>query len=152
MSEHDLLEVVEIEEDSGLSHWGWDAYHKELQSREDVIMLVASSTFQSTKETEKAVVGFIVARLIADELHVNNIAVRPAWRRMGIGEQLLNTALTWARERRARRALLEVRASNNAAQALYRRCGFEAIGRRRRYYRMPLEDALIMSLSFESRP
>ena len=43
MTEHDLLEVVEIEEISGLSVWGWDAYHKELQSPEDVIMLVATN-------------------------------------------------------------------------------------------------------------
>lgn len=148
MSEHDLLEVVEIEELSGLSPWGWDAYHKELKSAEDAVMLVATQHFVSATETEESVAGFIVARLITDELHINNIAVHPDWRRLGVGVRLLNGALLWAREKDAKGALLEVRASNIAAQALYRRCGFEMTGRRRRYYRMPLEDALIMSLSF----
>jgi ribosomal-protein-alanine N-acetyltransferase len=120
MSEHDLLEVVEIEELSGLSPWGWNAYHKELQSAEDVVMLVAIQHFVSATE-EESVVGFIVCRLITDELHINNIAVRPDWRRMGVGAGLLNGALLWAREKGAKRALLEVRASNVAAQALYRR-------------------------------
>jgi|SRR6266704_3903145 len=149
MSEHDLLEVVEIEELSGLSPWGWEAYHKELQSADDVIMLVASQSPLSADQNEKFVAGFIVARLIIDELHINNIAVRPDWRRMRIGGQLLLGALRWGREKGARRALLEVRAGNRAAQALYRSCGFEMTGRRRRYYRMPVEDALIMSITFK---
>src|SRR5439155_18800382 len=63
MTEHDLVEVCQIEDLSGLSAWGWDAYHHELQSRGDSIMLVAriDSTFY-----EYGLAGFIVARLIAD--------------------------------------------------------------------------------------
>jgi [ribosomal protein S18]-alanine N-acetyltransferase len=144
MTEHDLLEVVEIEELSGLSPWGWDAYHKELQSREGTIMLVAR---ELASYSGKTIAGFVVARIIVDELHVNNIAVRPEWRRKGIGEQLLNRALAWGQGQSANLALLEVRASNAAARALYQRCGFEVTGRRRRYYRTPLEDALIMTVS-----
>ncbi len=149
MTEHDLLEVVEIEEVCGLSPWGWDAYHRELQSPEDVIMLVARKRFISSDGSEKLVTGFIVARLIVDELHINNIAVRPDWRRIGIGAGLLESALAWGREKESKLALLEVRAGNNSAQALYRRCGFELTGRRRGYYRAPLEDALIMSVSLK---
>ena len=149
MSEHDLLEVVEIEELSGLSPWGWEAYHKELQFADDVIMLVAIQSLGSADQTEKFVAGFIVARLIIDELHINNIAVRPDWRRRRIGAQLLHGALRWGREKGAKRALLEVRAGNSAAQGLYRSCGFEMTGRRRRYYRIPVEDALIMSITFK---
>ncbi len=149
MNEHDLLEVVQIEERSGLSPWGWDAYYKELQSADDVIMLVATQRFISAAESGKSVAGFVVARLIIDELHINNIAVSPDWRRLRIGARLLDAALRWAREKGAKRALLEVRASNTAAQALYRHCGFEMVGRRRRYYRTPVEDALIMSVPFK---
>ncbi len=149
MTEHDLLEVVEIEEVCGLSPWGWDAYHRELQSPEDVIMLVARKRFISSDGSEKLVTGFIVARLIVDELHINNIAVRPDWRRIGIGAGLLESALAWGGEKESKLALLEVRAGNNSAQALYRRCGFELTGRRRGYYRAPLEDALIMSVSLK---
>lgn len=146
MTEHDLLDVVEIEELSGLSPWGWDAYHRELQLPDGVVMLVARQR-GSYSGAIKSVIGFVVARMIVDELHVNNIAVRPEWRRMGIGEELLGRALTWGRSQGAQRALLEVRTSNEAAKALYLRCGFEVTGRRRRYYRTPTEDALIMSVS-----
>jgi len=157
MSEHDLLEVVEIEVNSGLSLWGWDAYHKELQSREDVIMLVAR-TQPGAVETgvdpgnDRAVAGFIVARVVAGELHVNNVAVRPEFRRQGIAARLVEAVLSQGRDNGARIAFLEVRAGNVPAQGLYRRCGFQVTGRRRRYYRQPVEDALLMSLLLESSP
>jgi len=157
MSEHDLLEVVEIEVNSGLSLWGWDAYHKELQSREDVIMLIARKppgpvATGADPGTESAVAGFIVARVIAGELHVNNVAVRPEFRRQGIAARLVAAVLSQGQSDGARIAFLEVRAGNVPAQGLYRRCGFQVTGRRRRYYRQPVEDALLMSVSLESSP
>src|SRR5882672_10479123 len=90
MTEHDLLEVVEIEELSGISVWGWDAYHRELQSPEDVIMLVARTrATETTQDQGRAIAGFIVSRLVAGELHINNVAVRPESHRRGIAAQLL---------------------------------------------------------------
>jgi ribosomal-protein-alanine N-acetyltransferase len=143
MVEHDLLEVCQIEEMSDLNAWGWDAYHKELESGQDTIMLVArvDSAFHGVE-----LAGFIVARLIAGELHVNNVAVRPEFRRHRIGSGLLEKTLLVARHYGATVAHLEVRAGNQAAQRLYVRCGFRATGRRRAYYRAPVEDALLMSL------
>jgi len=153
MTEHDLLEVVEIEDLSGLSPWGWEAYHKELQSGPDVIMLVARTVSRGeTRLPEKELSGFIVSRLIAGELHVNNVAVREEFRRQGIAARLLGAVLGWARGRGAGIAVLEVREGNQPAQALYSRCGFRTVGRRRGYYRQPLEDALLMSFSLESSP
>jgi ribosomal-protein-alanine N-acetyltransferase len=149
MTEHDLLEVVEIEELSGISAWGWDAYHNELQSPEDVIMLVAGHA-ESNQNTGKALAGFIVSRLVAGELHINNVAVRPEFRRSGIAAQLLTAVLTQGRSQGARLAFLEVRAGNDAAQGLYRRAGFEVTGRRRGYYNHPREDALLMSRLLET--
>ena len=145
MTEHDLLEVCQIEEMSELSAWGWDAYHKELESTHDTIMLVARTDL-SLQGNEVA--GFIVARLIAGELHVNNVAVRPEFRRQQIGFSLLDKTLAIAQKYGARVAHLEVRAGNEAAQRLYVRCGFRATGRRRNYYRAPVEDAVLMSRSF----
>lgn len=153
MTEHDLLEVVEIENTSGLSPWGWDAYHRELQLEDDVMMLVArSQMFAGAERAGNSILGFIVARLIADDLHVNNVAVRPEFRRSGTGAKLLEAVLEWGRRCRAMRALLEVRAGNTAAQALYRRCGFQVAGRRHNYYRSPVEDALLMYVSLRSEP
>lgn len=142
MSAHDLLEVVEIEETSGLSRWGWDSYHAEL-SRPESIMLVARRA--SPDERGKYLHGFVAARLGADELHVNNIGVREGVRRRGIGNVLLKHALERGEALGAHAAILEVRAGNLAAQALYRSLGFEVLGRRRNYYHDPTEDALVMS-------
>jgi [ribosomal protein S18]-alanine N-acetyltransferase len=145
MTEHDLVEVCAIEELSDLSAWGWDAYHHELQSQLDTIMLVA----RLSTGAEYQIAGFIVARLIADELHVNNVAVRPEFRGHGLGSRLLQTTVEQARRRHASIAQLEVRAGNQAAQRLYDRAGFMVVGRRKDYYREPTEDALLMSLVFE---
>ena len=152
MTEHDLLEVVEIEKLSGISAWGWDAYHKELQAPEDVIMLVARTATESTQKQGPAIEGFIVSRLVAGELHINNVAVRPEVRRRGIAAGLLAAVLEEGRHNAARLAFLEVRAGNAAAQGLYRRCGFQVTGRRKRYYNQPVEDALLMSLVLETGP
>lgn len=143
MTEHDLLEVCQIEELSRLSAWGWDAYHKELESFQDTIMLVARV---DSARYGFELGGFIVARLIAGELHVNNVAVRPEFRRNRIASRLLETTLQVAQRYGATLAHLEVRAGNEVAQRLYVRCGFRATGRRRNYYRTPTEDAVLMSL------
>jgi [ribosomal protein S18]-alanine N-acetyltransferase len=151
MTEHDLLEVVAIEEMSNLSPWGWDAYHTELQSTATSLMLVARVA-SSTSETGRPIVGFIVARQLADEIHINNVAVKPEFRGRGIGQLLMKTALAWGCEMHARQAVLEVRAGNHRAHQLYQGCGFAVIGRRRRYYKSPVEDALLMSVSLEETP
>jgi [ribosomal protein S18]-alanine N-acetyltransferase len=143
-TQHDLVEVVEIEETCGLSLWGWEAYHFEL-TKSDSIMLVARRTTPDWR-TGKSLYGFVAARVAADELHINNIGVREEARTRGIGSALLRAAIATGRRLGARRALLEVRAGNVAAQALYSRCGFEIAGRRRNYYRDPPEDALVMSV------
>jgi ribosomal-protein-alanine N-acetyltransferase len=82
--------------------------------------------------------------LVSDELHINNLAVHPRWRQRGIARELLTTALRRGRDAGARSAFLEVRASNAAAQGLYRQFAFESIGVRSRYYTHPVEDAVIM--------
>jgi ribosomal-protein-alanine N-acetyltransferase len=145
MSEHDLLEIVEIEEQSGLSRWGWAAYYAELQSGNRELMLVARSTHSAILESNP-IAGYIVARETAGELHINNVAVRAGYRRRGIGAALLERVIEEARRRKANAAFLEVRSANYAAQALYEKCGFRAIAQRANYYSEPREDAVVMSL------
>ena len=144
MSEHDLLEVVEIEEQSGLSKWGWAAYYAELQGGNRDLMLVARSADSAIEPAP--IVGYIVARETAGELHINNFAVRSEYRRRGIGAALLDRMLQEARRRKANAAFLEVRSANLVAQGLYENCGFRAIARRPNYYSDPLEDAVVMTL------
>ena len=145
MSEHDLLEVVEIEEQSGLSRWGWAAYYAELQGANRDLMLIARSVDVAIEAAPIA--GYIVARETAGELHINNFAVRSGFRRRGIGTALLDRVLQEARNRKANAAFLEVRSANLAAQALYERSGFQAIARRANYYSDPIEDAVVMTLN-----
>src|SRR5215217_680201 len=145
MSEHDLLEIVEIEEQSGLSRWGWAAYYAELQGGNRELMLIARPSYSFTLEPPP-IAGYIVARETAGELHINNFAVRPEYRRRGVGAALLNRVIEEARRRQANAAFLEVRSANHAAQALYEKCGFKAIARRANYYSEPREDAVVMSL------
>lgn len=147
MTEHDLLEVVEIEQAGGLSPWGWDAYHHELQSDDRGLMWVAR--LDENSETTASLAGYVVGRIVADELHINNVAVREAYRRSGVATALLSRLLEAAGSYKAERAFLEVRAGNTAAQALYERCGFSVVGRRRNYYPQPPDDALIMSAQIE---
>ena len=144
MTEHDLLEVVEIEQSCGLSRWGWDAYHTELQSGHRNLMLVARTGKAKSRESE-SIAGYIVARLTAGELHINNVAVRLAYRRARIGTALLSRIMEEAERAGAFAAFLEVRVGNSIAQGLYERCGFAVVGRRRNYYSEPREDAVIMS-------
>jgi ribosomal-protein-alanine N-acetyltransferase len=143
MTEHDLLEVVEIEETTGLSQWGWEAYRAELEKHETVMLVARRNTPDAL--TGRSLSGYIAARINADELHVNNIGVWPESRRQGVGGALLGAALDAATRRGAFGAVLEVRASNLPAQIMYERFGFAVVGLRRNYYREPVEDAKIMT-------
>ena len=149
MTEHDLLEVVEIEETSGLSRWGWSAYYAELQGRNSHLMLVARiASHEPTRRSKLA--GYIVARMGADELHINNVAVRDNYRRRGIGRRLLSRILEEGKRSGATAAFLELRAGNKAALALYEECGFRVTAQRKQYYSDPVEDALVMIIDLRS--
>ena len=91
--------------------------------------------------------GFIIARVGGDEWEIENIVVAGEHRRQGIGRALVNEILRTAQEHGARLVLLEVRESNTAARQLYDRLGFVETARRHNYYRDPVEDALLLSLT-----
>jgi ribosomal-protein-alanine N-acetyltransferase len=95
--------------------------------------------------TGEKVLGFAGLWFMADEAHIANIAVRNEYRRRGVGELLLIAMIQLAIERKARFITLEVRASNQAAQALYRKYGLVEAGTRRGYYMDNKEDAVIMT-------
>jgi ribosomal-protein-alanine N-acetyltransferase len=92
----------------------------------------------------KEIAGFLVARRIANDLEILNVAVRSDLRRCGVGASLLSAALEWGRSFRAESAILEVRESNHAALRFYEHHGFQVMGRRPRYYTAPVEDALLL--------
>lgn len=149
MTEHDLLEVVEIEENSRLSRWGWAAYYAELQSANSNLMLVARVANSREQQRSYSLAGYIVARMGASELHINNVAVRELYRRRGIAQTLLEMILAEGVRAGAERAFLELRAGNGAALKLYEKCGFRVTARRQKYYSEPVEDALVMIIQLQ---
>jgi ribosomal-protein-alanine N-acetyltransferase len=97
-------------------------------------------------ELDGRLVGMLILWKIVDEAHIATLATHPEFRRQRIAEQLLVVALENAYAEGARSALLEVRAGNVVAQTLYRKFGFEEVGRRERYYKDNNEDAVLMTL------
>ena len=95
------------------------------------------------------VAGYAGLTVVLDEGSIDNIAVRPDCRRRGVAAQLLEVFLNFARGNQLAFLTLEVRASNYAAIALYGSRGFRAVGRRKNYYEHPVEDALIMTRTFD---
>jgi ribosomal-protein-alanine N-acetyltransferase len=90
------------------------------------------------------VLGYVVAWFVVDEAEIANLAVSDEVRRAGIGARLLDLAVAAADQRQCRVMFLEVRESNAAARALYASRGFQVAGRRSKYYRKPVEDALVL--------
>jgi [ribosomal protein S18]-alanine N-acetyltransferase len=140
--ESDLDGVLEVEGESFTNPWTRDMYTWELQNRADCHIYVV-------RTTECAVAGFCAFWLVFDEIHINNVALRPAWRNQGLGTALMRHIMTEARWLGARRATLEVRGSNVGARRLYERLGFYVSGTRRNYYTNPVEDALILWAELE---
>ncbi|MEO7084227.1 MAG: ribosomal protein S18-alanine N-acetyltransferase [Gemmatimonadaceae bacterium] len=90
------------------------------------------------------VVGYVVAWFVAGEGEISNIAVSPVAWGHGVGRTLLDAALNEGSRRSAGAVYLEVRESNERARALYDSSGFEEVGRRKGYYRRPIEDAIML--------
>jgi ribosomal-protein-alanine N-acetyltransferase len=141
MRQEDVPEVLSIEVASFALPWTEEMFMRDLARRDLSEPLVARLPDAGTLPP---IVGYICVWVVGEELHINNVAVAPRFRRRGIAGALLEAALERGQARGARCAYLEVRASNVGAQALYRRYGFKPAGVRRRYYDHPTEDAVVM--------
>ena len=136
-TEADLDAVMAIERLSFPTPWERQAFSDELArswARLEVLRQGAGG----------GVIGFCNYWLVADELHILNVAVHPDERRNGHAARLLQHILDEASRNKTRVVSLEVRVSNLAAQALYRKFGFREVGTRPRYYADNGEDALLM--------
>ena len=128
----DLQAVVVLEAANAPAPWSEGVFRDELAA-ENRIYLAAD---------EDGVVGFAGVMLVADEAHVTNLLVGSAWRREGIGFELMRSLIEAAVEAGARHLTLEVRSRNEAARALYARLGLAPVGVRQGYYGD--DDALIL--------
>ena len=135
----DVAAVHEIERLSFRTPWPAYAFEQELRGNRLARYVVARAG--------GLVVGFAGLWMMVDEAHITTFSVHPDWRRQGIGRQLLLNLAELSIAIGARRMTLEVRESNQVAQALYRSFGFDVAGRRRAYYTDDGEDALVMTSS-----
>jgi [ribosomal protein S18]-alanine N-acetyltransferase len=95
-------------------------------------------------EQSGAVVGYVIAHHVLDEAEILNLGVAPTRQREGVGRALAQRMLTELRTAGVATVFLEVRESNTAARRLYGALGFAQMGRRRDYYRLPTEDAVVL--------
>ena len=141
----DLDGILAVEAASFTNPWTRAMYEWELQNRSVCHILVI-------RTAACRVAGFCSFWLVVDEIHVNNVAIRPEYRGRGFGTRLMRRVLTEGRRLGATRATLEVRASNDAARRVYEGLGFRAAGVRKRYYTNPEEDAVILWRDPENGP
>ena len=138
----DLLAICTIESESFSDPWSERSFAEILLSPAAIFLVAARS--DSSK-----IVGYVIALAIAHEAEILNLATAPSLRRQGVGGELLDAGLAAVDARGASDIFLEVRESNHAALALYRSRGFSPIGQRRKYYRNPVEDALVLRRAME---
>jgi [ribosomal protein S18]-alanine N-acetyltransferase len=146
MEERDLDEVLALEQRSFSEPWSRKMFLGELQGNAFATNLVLRAGEAGFGEGVRAgaLLGYIMFWVVFEELHLMNVTVLPEVRRHGLGTALVRHALTAAGAQGARTALLEVRASNGAALAMYRKLGFVQKSVRQGYYDHPREDAVIM--------
>ena len=131
-----LRSVVRIEEECHAQPWSATLFLSEIAQRASRRYTVAT--------LGPLVVGYCGLMMVGDEGHITTLTVDPAWHRRGVGTVLLADQARVAPSLGVRHLTLEVRASNDAAQALYRRFGFGPVGLRRGYYAETGEDAIVM--------
>src|SRR5215212_10048406 len=123
----DLEGVLDVDALSFTRPWTRAMYESEFLNRDTSRMYVL-------RTAARPVAGYCAAWFILDEVHINNIAVRPELRGRGFGSALLSRVIEEGRAVGAARATLEVRRSNDDARRLYERFGFRVAGVRRDYY------------------
>jgi ribosomal-protein-alanine N-acetyltransferase len=142
MRKEDIDQVLAIEQASFSMPWSRNLFLSEFRSPLISTLFVSLSS----KLPKRIVTGYIVFWLVAGEMHILNLAVAPGCRQCGIARRLVFTAIKHVHAKGARRAFLEVRASNLYAQKLYSSLGFTGTSVRRNYYDSPVEDAVVMTL------
>ena len=143
MSRSDLPAVLEIAAQSFSTPWNSSSFEYEIKNS-DAILKIA--------ELNGIIIGYVCIRFFLDITHLMDLAVLKGDRQKGIGAMLLNNALKEIKEARpeTEHITLEVRESNTAARKLYERFGFRETGRRKDYYKAPLEDGIIMGMDLEN--
>jgi [ribosomal protein S18]-alanine N-acetyltransferase len=129
--------------------WSIDSYRRELTNENSHFLGISidqplDQNLAQTLEPTMGIIGFGCFWAILDEAHITLLGIHPNYQQQGLGQKLLGALLDQARSIKMARATLEVRASNQAAIHLYEKCGFQTVGRRKKYYQDTGEDGVIM--------
>ena len=136
-----ISSLLEIEEESNPYPW------TELNFKD----CLERGYYSLALEEEGLFVGFAIMAISSEESHLLNIGIKKEKRRLGLGEKLLKKMIIAAEVMGSKKIILEVRITNKSAYKLYEKLGFEEIGTRQNYYRLPegREDAFVMSKSLK---
>ena len=140
---NDVPAILAIEQQAlGAAHWTAEQYQELVGSG---VVLVAKDAAEEAGQ----LCGFVCAKAVAGDWEIENVVVAAAFVRRGIANELLRNLIQRAAGEAASAILLEVRELNLPARRLYGKHGFREVGRRRGYYRDPMEDAILYALRFD---
>ena len=142
MNADNLEELEKLERICFSRPWSRKMLAEELENQCAAFLVAQDSITQQ-------VLGYAGLLVMADEGYITNVAVFPEFRRQGVAAKLIAVFENFARGNKLAFLTLEVRPSNAAAIALYKGFGFEEVGRRKNYYDLPKEDALILTKTYE---
>ena len=140
-----LSEILAVEEACFSAPWTRKMLEGELSGNPFAHFLVARPR-RPEEASKQAIFGYLCYWIVFEEVRLMNLAVIESMRHRGIARSLVSTALQTGMSQSAHRAVLEVRASNRAAQRLYQGFGFSQTAVRPKYYTNPVEDAVLMEL------
>ena len=140
MGERHVSEVAELEKLCFHDPWSEKSIAGELNNLLSLWVVAVE---------DDRVVGYVGSQTVCGESDMMNIAVHPDYRRRGIARSLVEYLIRELANRGSECLTLEVRSSNESAQALYEMLGFQQVGLRKNYYRNPREDALILRKRWE---
>jgi ribosomal-protein-alanine N-acetyltransferase len=139
----DLDQVIEIAESlPSLPRWPRSAWLTALDPQSTPLRIALAAE----DPIDGVVAGFAVASLVETQAELEAIAVANRFQRRGLARRLFAALAAELRAAQVSETILEARASNEPALALYRSLGFLETGRRTRYYQSPVEDAVLMRL------
>ena len=132
-----LEQIEKIEQQCFSCPWTLDQLRSQLSDERHV--------FLAAVDAGGTVLGYVGMMFVLDEGYISNVAVAPDFRRQGVADSLISALMTRAEELALAFVTLEVRAGNEPAKSLYAKHGFVPVGRRKNYYDLPKEDAILMT-------
>ncbi len=136
MTENDLDRIHDIEKECFTDPWSLESFKSDLNNNMAYPLVVVS---------DKEIAGYSCLYIVSGEMQIGNFAVAKEYQGHGLGKMMMSEIIKLANDRSSEAIYLEVRESNTPAVNLYKAYGFRPVGRRKNYYRSPMESAIVMA-------